>query len=83
VLAPVVTSPSSVTMYRNVFGSFGISLKNGPATLSVTGLPSGVTLNTTTAVASGKPRYRGTYKVTFKAQNTAGTSTAITYIYVK
>jgi len=82
-LAPVVTSPSSVTMYRNVFGSFGISLKNGPATLSVAGLPSGVTLNTTTAVASGKPRYRGTYKVTFKATNSGGSSNSVTYIYVR
>jgi hypothetical protein len=70
-------------MYRLKFGFFTLALKNGPATFSATGLPSGVTLNTSTGVVSGKPRYRGTYKATFKATNPGGSSSSVTSIYVR
>lgn len=57
---------------------YSASDANTPSSFSITGLPPGLTFNTATGVISGRPTKAGTYTITAKASNPAGTGTAVT-----
>jgi hypothetical protein len=51
---------------------------NYPKTFSATGLPSGITINATTGLISGRAKVSGLFNLQIKATNSAGSSTLIT-----
>ncbi len=77
--APVITSVNAATFTTGKSNTFTVTATGYAApTFSETGtLPSGVTLNATTGVLSGTPSSTsgGTYVITIKATNAAGSST--------
>jgi len=56
--------------------NYQISATNNPTSYSVTGLPSGLTVNTSTGLISGTPTTAGQTTVTLRATNSAGTGTS-------
>jgi cyclophilin family peptidyl-prolyl cis-trans isomerase len=56
---------------------YNASDANTPSSFSITGLPPGLTLNTATAVISGRPTQAGSYTLTARATNPSGTSPAV------
>jgi hypothetical protein len=73
VVSPVITSPN--TANGTVGQSFGyqIAANNSPTSFSATGLPAGLTVNTSTGLISGTPSSAGTSTVAISATNSAGT----------
>ena len=69
-----ITSPT--TANGTVGGSFSyqITASNSPTSYSATGLPAGLSLNTTTGLISGTPTAAGTYSVTLSATGSTGTA---------
>jgi len=57
---------------------YSASDANTPSSFSVTGLPPGLTFNTATGIISGRPTRAGSYTITARATNPAGTGTAVT-----
>jgi len=75
-------APPSIISALKVLGSqypfqYRIVARNSPTSYGVTGLPSGLSLNTSTGLISGSPVQTGTYNVTLNASNAAGTGSAI------
>ncbi|PYM09168.1 MAG: hypothetical protein DMF15_06680 [Verrucomicrobia bacterium] len=74
--APVITSPTTASgTVCNAF-SYQITATNNPTSYSATGLPAGLTVNTSTGVISGTPTATGTFTVTISATNSRGTGSA-------
>jgi hypothetical protein len=74
---------TSTTTMAGLVGSplsYALTASNNPVTYIVTGLPSGLSINSTTGVISGMPVTAGTYTLNASAGNTLGTGapTAIT-----
>ncbi len=71
--SPAITSPPSTTFTVGTAGSFTVTATGYPAPTfsNVTGLPLGVTFDTTTGVLSGTPAAGtgGVYNLTFTARN--------------
>jgi sugar lactone lactonase YvrE len=76
VSAPIITSATSLTTPPDARMIYNIIATNSTATYGATGLPSGLTVNTTTGVISGSPSPRGVYSVVLSATNVIGTGTA-------
>jgi hypothetical protein len=76
---PAITSTNNTTFTVGTAGTFTVTATGTPApVLSETGaLPTGVTFNAGTGVLAGTPAVGsgGVYTITFKATNTAGTTT--------
>ena len=73
--SPVITSPATA---RGVIGgvfSYQILATNLPSDFSATGLPGGLTVNTTTGLIAGTPTAAGPSTVTLSATNASGTGT--------
>ena len=75
---PTVTPPVFNTTTVGVPFTYNLVASDYPRSFSVTGLPPGITYNTTTGAISGRPTTGGNYTVTVKATNPAGTSPAVT-----
>ena len=75
-VAPVITSSTAANGAMGTVFSYQISATNNPTSFSATGLPAGLSLNTSTGLISGTPRTEGTSTVTLSATNSAGTGTA-------
>jgi hypothetical protein len=82
-IAPVQqTSPPAITSSLTASGTVGtaftyqITATNGPTSFNATGLPAGLSVNTTTGVISGTPTAAGSSSVTISATNSAGTGSA-------
>src|SRR5207253_6576888 len=74
--APVITSPATATGQVGVAFSYQITATNNPTSFNATGLPAGLSVNTSTGLISGTPTTAGTYSVTISATNAGGTGSA-------
>src|SRR5205823_3619266 len=66
---PVITSPLTATGQVGVAFSYQITATNNPTSFNATGLPAGLSVNTTTGLISGTPTTAGTSIVTISATN--------------
>ena len=74
---PVITSPTAATGQVGVAFSYQITASNGPIiSYNATGLPAGLSVNTSTGLISGTPTTKGNYNVTISATTSSGTATA-------
>lgn len=80
--SPVITSNSTASAQVGGNFSYTIVATNSPTSYGASGLPSGLSLNATTGVISGKPTQAGTYALTLEANNAGGTGTRILVISV-
>jgi hypothetical protein len=79
---PVITSPLTATGQVGVAFSYQITATNNPTSFSATGLPAGLSVNTSTGLISGTPTTVGTYSVTISATNAGGTGSATLVITI-
>lgn len=80
---PVISNPAGAGAYARVPFSCTLQATNSPTSFSASGLPSGLTLNTSTGVISGTTTSTGTYSVAVSATNARGVSgTATVTLYV-
>lgn len=73
---PVITSPTTATGRVGQAFSFQIAASNNPTSYGATGLPAGLSINTTTGLVSGVPTQTGIFSVTITATNGGGTGAA-------
>jgi hypothetical protein len=73
---PVITSSLTATATVGVAFSYQITASGSPTSFNATGLPAGLSVNTSTGVISGTPTSEGTASVTLSATNSGGTGTA-------
>jgi hypothetical protein len=74
--SPVISSALTATATTSTTFSYQITATNNPTSYSASGLPSGLTVSTSTGAISGKPTVTGPYNVTIGATNGGGTGTA-------
>jgi hypothetical protein len=83
-LAPAITSALTKDGVANVAltPTYLITATNSPTSYSASGLPAGLSVNTSTGVISGTPTGSGTTNVTISATNAYGTGSATLQITV-
>ena len=74
-VAPVITNLSTTSAQAGTYLTYNVAASGGPTSFNATGLPSGLTINTSTGVISGIPVSAGNYSVTLSATNSYGTGT--------
>lgn len=72
-LAPVITSASSASGVQGQPFTYQITATNSPTSYSATGLPAGLTINTSSGLISGTPTVAGASNIALGATNAAGT----------
>ena len=73
--APVITSTNSATATAYEAFSYTITATNSPTGFAASGLPAGLSLNSTNGVISGTPTTVGQYVVALTASNAGGDGT--------
>jgi hypothetical protein len=73
---PAITSSLSASAMIGSAFSYTITANNSPTSYNATGLPSGLTISTSTGVISGTPTLSGSYTIVISATNICGTVTA-------
>ncbi|MCX8494894.1 MAG: putative Ig domain-containing protein, partial [Akkermansiaceae bacterium] len=74
--APVITSLLTANGQVGSALSYQITASNNPTLFNATGLPNGLSINTSTGAITGTPTVNGTSNVTISATNTGGTGSA-------
>ena len=74
--APTVTSPTNVAGPVGTAINYQITAENGSSSFGASGLPPGLSVNTTTGVVSGTIAATGSYSFTVSATNANGTGSA-------
>lgn len=74
--APVITSASTASGTIGQSFSYQITADNSPTSYGASGLPPGLSVNTSTGLISGAPTSGGTYNATVTATNAVGTGQA-------
>ena len=74
--APVISSATTASGTVGTAFSYNITASSSPARYNATGLPAGLSVNTSTGAISGTPTTTGTSSVTLSATNGSGTGTA-------
>lgn len=69
---PVITSPGSASGTTGVAFSYQITATNGVTAYGASGLPPGLSVNTSTGLISGTPTSPGTFNATMTATNGSG-----------
>ena len=77
VVPPVVNSSVTAAGGLGVPFAYLITATNTPTSFNATGLPAGLTVNTTTGVVSGTPTVAGSSAITLTATNPAGSGTLV------
>jgi hypothetical protein len=75
--APVITSASTAVGTVGVAFSYQIVATNNPTSYGASGLPAGLSVNTTTGRISGTPTTAASSNVNLSAVNAGGTGTAV------
>ena len=74
--APVISSATSASGTIGTAFSYQITATNSPTSYSATGLPAGLSVNTSSGLISGTPTASGTSTVTLGATNASGKGNA-------
>lgn len=80
--APAISSPLTQSGTVGSAFSYQISASGTPTSYGGTGLPAGLSLNTTTGAITGTPTAAGTSNVAISATNSSGTGTATLVITI-
>ena len=76
--SPAITSALTASaIYGLVASPYTITASDAPTSFNATGLPAGLSVNTTNGEITGTPTVVGTFNVTISATNGAGTGNAI------
>ena len=73
---PVISSASTATAVVGTAFNYTIAASNSPTSFNATGLPAGLSVNTTTGAITGTPTATGTSTFSLSATNAGGTGTA-------
>lgn len=73
---PVITSALVVSGQANAAFRYQITASNNPTSFNATGLPAGLSIDTTTGTITGTPTTSGTSNITLSATHAGGTGTA-------
>jgi len=74
--APTITSAASANGSAGSAFSYQITASGSPTSFGASGLPSGLSVNSTTGLISGTPAAVGNFTVTLSATNSGGTGNA-------
>jgi hypothetical protein len=77
---PAITSSTAVSAVVNESFSYAITASNAPSSYSASGLPPGLSLNSSSGLISGMPSAVGTYTVTIGASNANGAGPTATLV---
>jgi len=77
VAAPVISSSLTASgTYKSAISTYTITASNSPTSYNATGLPAGLSVNTTNGEITGTPTTSGTFNITISATNAGGTGNA-------
>jgi hypothetical protein len=80
--APVIAPLSPVSGPVGTAMTINVTATNTPTSFGATGLPAGLTIDTSRGIISGTPSARGSFSVTLTATNAAGSGSATLSITV-
>jgi hypothetical protein len=70
---PVITSSTTASATVGVLFTYQITASNSPTGFNASGLPTGMSVVTSTGVISGTPTTQGVYSISISATNSGGT----------